>query len=76
MTNEQWDKQIQKLEQTHYVHHTSAAKGYISRVYHVSGDIEEYNGKFGKGFKVHSPRWDTTQYHYVTYYIEKEHVND
>jgi hypothetical protein len=49
------------------VSHTSLARGYVSRK--TKGNVEEYEGKFGKGFKVHSPNWESTRYHYVTYYI-------
>ena len=55
----------------HY-HHTAAARGYISRrVKFDSRPAEPYNGRFGRGYIVRSPRWDTTNYHYVTYYIEE-----
>lgn len=48
-------------------HHTASAQGYVSR----RGDpiITLYVGRFGRGYKVHRPRFDTTQYHFVDYYI-------
>lgn len=50
------------------VSHTSYTRGYHT----VKGDtIETYNGKFGKGFKVHSNASNTTNYHLVTYVIER-----
>lgn len=51
-------------------HHTSLARGYISRK-NSNTIIEEYDGKFGKGYKVHTPHYESTQYHYVTYYIKE-----
>ena len=49
--------------------HTARAYGYISRK--TEGYAERYDGKFGKGYKVHKPAYDSTRYHYVEYYIEK-----
>lgn len=49
------------------LHHTAAAKGYMSRK--VPEVVEEYAGKYGIGYKVHHPRYDTTNYHYVDYYV-------
>ena len=47
-------------------HHTAAAMGYVSR--RDGSYIEAYRGRFGIGVVCHSPRWDTTYYHYKTYY--------
>lgn len=49
-------------------HHTASRRGYISRK--SEGQIEAYNGRFGEGFIVVSPRWDTPQYVDITYYIK------
>ena len=46
---------------------TGSRRGYTSRK--GSGYVEAYSGKFGNGFALISPRWDTTQYVYVTYYV-------
>ena len=67
-----YDKRVEELEKTHVYHHTAAVRGYVSRRYHTLGDIEEYAERFGKGFKVHFPRHDTTNFHYVAYYIERK----
>ena len=56
--------------QRYELHHTASAKGYFSRK--VAEELEEYAGKFGKGYKVHRPRFDTSNYHYVDYYIEEK----
>ena len=47
--------------------HTSRARRYVSRK--IEGIAEAYNGKFGKGYKVYTPAWDSTTYCYVTYYV-------
>ena len=51
------------------LHHTAAARGYISR--RSEGVIREYSGKFGVGYAVHTPRRDTTNYHYISYYTRE-----
>lgn len=48
-------------------HHTGSRRGYESRK--GDGHTEVYKGRFGKGYIVVSPRWDTTQYVNVEYYI-------
>lgn len=50
-------------------HHTASARGYISR--RAEPTPESYTGKYGHGYIVRRPRWDTTRYHYVTYYIKE-----
>ena len=47
-------------------HHTASCRGYISR--RGIGYREAYRGRFGIGVVRHSPRWDSTSYHYKTYY--------
>ena len=53
--------------QLYNYHHTATAKGYMSRK--VLEKLEEYKGRYGIGYKVHRPRFDTTNYHYVDYYV-------
>lgn len=61
---------MEKVEKGEYIkHHTSAKRGYLSRT-SKEPRVKEYSGKFGEGFSAESPRWDTTQYIYVTYYIK------
>ena len=52
------------------LHHTASRRGYVSRK--TSGRLEPYDGVFGRGYVVITPRWDTTQYVSIAYYIEKE----
>lgn len=51
------------------LHHTASAMGYVSRK--SDGYAEKYSGRFGKGYKLYLPRWDTTVYCTVEYWIEK-----
>lgn len=48
-------------------HHTASRRGYVSR--RGNGIIEEYAGRFGAGYVLVTPRWDTTVYVNVTYYV-------
>lgn len=53
-------------------HHTSSMRGYVSRKPNEDGTygkVCEYNGRFGEGYVLLTPRWDTTNYVYVTYFI-------
>lgn len=50
-------------------HHTGSRRGYESRK--SDGHIESYKGRFGEGYIIISPRYDTTQYVNVEYYIKK-----
>ncbi len=47
--------------------HTSYVRAYVSR---KSGEIvRPYKGKFGTGFALLSPNWDSSRYSYITYYV-------
>ena len=48
--------------------HTSTFRGYVSRK--SEGIVEKYNGKFGKGFTLKSPNFDSTSVAYITYFVE------
>lgn len=50
-------------------HHTASRRGYVSRKY--EGIVKPYSGKFGVGYVVMLPRWDTTNYCYIQYYIKE-----
>lgn len=47
-------------------HHTSLARGYVSRK--SDGFIVDYNGRFGRGYKLYRPNFRSTRYCYVDYY--------
>lgn len=61
---------IEQIKSEYKYHHTAAARGYVSRKCRYI--VKPYNGRFGTGYKVMRPRWDTTQYIYVDYYIKSE----
>jgi hypothetical protein len=48
---------------------TASCRGYLSRK-NPEGIIEPYEGKYGKGFRVKKPRWDTTRFITVEYWIK------
>lgn len=53
-----------------YEHHESTFKGYISRKLSVDElPVLPYKGKFGTGFKVLLPNWESTNYSRVKYFI-------
>ena len=51
--------------------HTAKTQGYVSR--RGNGAVLPYNGKFGIGYKLLTPRYDSTRYCDVTYYIVSYH---
>lgn len=53
-----------------YEHHESTFRGYISRKLSVDElPVLPYKGKFGIGFKVLLPNWESTNYSRVKYFI-------
>ena len=53
------------------LHHTALTRGYVSRK--LSNDdcvAIPYSGKFGEGYIVYTPNWDSTRYCYISYYIK------
>ena len=51
-------------------HHKASMRGYVSRKKDYV--IKPYVGRFGIGFKVLHPRFDTTQYIDCTYFVLQE----
>ena len=47
--------------------HTSYVRRYVSRV--TGPEVIEYKGRFGEGYAVLSPNWDSTRYSHITYYV-------
>ena len=59
------------LRKMHYImHHEASMRGYISRKWDAG--ICEYSGRFGEGYLLVYPRWDTTNYVYVEYWVKEE----
>jgi hypothetical protein len=46
---------------------TSMWRGYVSRK--IAGYVSTYKGKYGSGFCVYRPNWESTRYSFVTYYV-------
>ena len=67
--NELTVKQIEKLnEQGILKHsHTSWRRGYVSRCF--DGNAFPYDGRFGRGYVIHRPSWQSTQYSLIEYYL-------
>ena len=60
----------------YYLHHTSYVSGYVSR----KADYEHlpvtpYKGRFGTGYTVDLPSYQSTRYCRRQYYVLKEGVN-
>lgn len=57
----------ENLESTYRIHHIASRRGYESRK--GEGHAEPYTGRFGTGYIWVSPRYDTTQYVTITYFV-------
>lgn len=55
--------------------HTSYVRKYVSRKAYkgleFEGEVSEYEGRFGKGYTVDRPNWNSRKYSFRTYYIYK-----
>lgn len=70
-THEELKSAINTLVQNGYsLHHTSVTAGYVSRK--AWARIELYEGRFGKGFRLLEPRYDTSRFVYCAYYVKGE----
>ena len=62
---------INKLEASGFrYHHSAYARGYVSRVNYP--DVRQYDGRYGRGYKVLLPSRNSTRYAVVEYYIQTE----
>lgn len=52
-------------------HHSARYQRYISRK-KPEGVLEPYEGRFGKGYLLLQPAWDSTRYCYCTYMIRRD----
>lgn len=48
-------------------HHTAARRGYVSR--RSNGVVMPYRGRYGTGYILLTPRWDTSSYVWCNYYL-------
>lgn len=51
------------------LHHTALTRRYISRK--SDGFVTPYQGKFGNGYTLEHPNWDSNRYSFISYYIQK-----
>lgn len=63
---------LQRAGSGYTYHHTASRQGYVSRK--ISNKVVEYKGRFGSGYAVLFPRWDTSKYIYIAYYVKKRMV--
>ena len=61
---------VEEVEKNYEYHHSALTRGYVSRK-NLDGIVKPYKGRFGKGYVILTPRWDTTKYCNIYYYIEK-----
>ena len=52
------------------LHHSALSRGYVSRK--CSGIVVPYRGKFGAGYAVFKPRFDTSRFCTVYYYVKED----
>lgn len=55
-----------------FFHHRASKRGYISRkaisnAAEIIARITPYKGRFGVGYTIARPRWDTNSYYYIDY---------
>jgi|DEB0MinimDraft_6_1074348.scaffolds.fasta_scaffold21092_2 hypothetical protein len=51
------------------LHHTALTRRYISRK--TDGLVSAYKGRFGQGYTLEHPNWDSNRYSFISYYIQK-----
>ena len=70
--NRQYGRVMPSLEELKFdgfkLHHSAIHKGYVSRK-HPEGIIVPYVGRYGHGYKRFLPRYDTSQFVTVEYWI-------
>lgn len=65
-----YEERVKELEQQGYKeHHTSWCRGYVSRKDGYYHDYR-YKGRFGEGWAIETPSWDSSHYHYITYFTK------
>lgn len=62
-----------KYDKNYIFHHEATHAGYVSRLLECDEiEAKPYSGRFGEGFTVHLPMYESTRYHRVLYYIKKK----
>lgn len=62
-------KEKELIDKGYRLHHTALNGGYISRKL-KDGIIEKYDGRFGKGYTVKKPNFESTRYYHISYYVK------
>lgn len=66
----------EEIKRNCYLHKRSLFKGYLTRKTDNVGSyvtkIYRYNGRYGKGYAIFIPNWNTRNYVYVEYWIERK----
>lgn len=60
--------------QLYMFHHTALSAGYVkykATMQECADAAEEYHGRFGDGYTVRTPNFNTFRYCYITYYIKQ-----
>ena len=57
------------INQGYRLHHIAVKSGYVSRKL-KDGIIEAYNGRFGNGYVVKKPNFESTRYYFISYYVK------
>lgn len=58
------------VDEGYRYHHCAKSYGYLSR--RVDAAVEEYAGRFGRGYKVHRPDYYCTGFHWVEYWVKED----
>ncbi len=65
-----YESLVKDIEAKGYkLHHTAWTMGYVSRKSDVVS--KSYNGRFGNGYTIERPSWDSTRYHLVDYFVKQ-----
>ena len=59
-----------KTSNEYVLHHTSLCRGYVSRK--TEGIVRAYKGRFGEGYTLEHPNWESNSYSFVSYYVKKD----
>lgn len=66
----------QEIEEKCYFHKRSLFRGYLTRKPDTAGSyaikIYSYNGRHGKGYAIFRPNFNSNNYVYVEYWIERD----
>lgn len=62
------DSDPDPIPMNYHYSHTSMIKGYVSR--RKYGEVYKYSGRFGTGYVTISPSRDSTNFCYISYFIE------